>query len=342
MLTLFAAFMFLAFPTGHIRAYTCDSFRAEASGQPVSDISAIPSGVDVTFKFDLTDSQPAAYDPAGSFTAVFSSGPNIKDVKPVGGVISFTQNASSFEQGKTYTIRLDYKPPTGNLIPVCNKSFGISATESGNCSITINPVAPSVRDTITATVTLNKTGNYELVYDPTGGRARRSIQGLTQGINSNISITNYGLGNARLFVATNVLASHLCDRDFQVTENGGATLESQFTDLCSFVKDTTNKGLCDTCTKLPGIWTAIGCIPATPNGFVQRILPFAIGIGGGIAFLLMLFGGLQIMTSAGNPEKLNAGRELVTSAIVGLLLIIFSVFLLKLIGADILGIPGFS
>lgn len=92
----------------------------------------------------------------------------------------------------------------------------------------------------------------------------------------------------------------------------------------------------------PAVWTAIGCVPVTLDGFVGAILPFAIGIAGGIAFLLILFGALQIMTSAGNPEKLNAGRELVTSAIVGLLLIIFSVFILQLIGVQILRIPGFT
>ena len=67
-----------------------------------------------------------------------------------------------------------------------------------------------------------------------------------------------------------------------------------------------------------------------------------MGLAGGIAFLLILFGGFQILTSAGNPEKLNEGRELVSSAVAGLLLIIFSVFLLRLIGYDILRIPGFG
>ncbi len=76
--------------------------------------------------------------------------------------------------------------------------------------------------------------------------------------------------------------------------------------------------------------------------FVSKLVGITVGIAGGIAFLLILFGGFQILTSAGNPEQLNAGRELISSAVAGLLLIIFSIFLLRLIGYNILGIPGFG
>jgi len=65
-------------------------------------------------------------------------------------------------------------------------------------------------------------------------------------------------------------------------------------------------------------------------------------MGGGIALLMIIFGAFQMMTSAGNPEKLNEGKELVSAAVAGLMFIIFSVFLLKLIGQDILAIPGFG
>jgi hypothetical protein len=93
-------------------------------------------------------------------------------------------------------------------------------------------------------------------------------------------------------------------------------------------------------TELP---TAIGCINTSdPNLFISKILGLAVGIGGGIAFLLMLFGTFQIMASAGDPKGIQGGKETITSALTGLLLIIFSVFLLKLIGVDILGIPGLS
>ena len=89
-------------------------------------------------------------------------------------------------------------------------------------------------------------------------------------------------------------------------------------------------------------WTAIGCIAADPNDLLGGIIKLGMGVAGGIAFLLILFGGLQIMTSAGNPEQLNAGRELVSSAIIGLILIIFSIFILRFIGVNIIGIPGWD
>src|SRR3989344_4807986 len=84
--------------------------------------------------------------------------------------------------------------------------------------------------------------------------------------------------------------------------------------------------------------TALGCIPTTPRDLVQWVLKYAILMGGGIAFLLSVWGGATILLSAGNPEKINEGREIIVSAISGLLFIVFSVFLLRLIGVDILGI----
>lgn len=67
-----------------------------------------------------------------------------------------------------------------------------------------------------------------------------------------------------------------------------------------------------------------------------------MGIGGGIAFLLILYSGFMIMSATGNPERLKAGQELLTSAISGLILLIFSVFILKFIGIDILGLCKFG
>lgn len=92
--------------------------------------------------------------------------------------------------------------------------------------------------------------------------------------------------------------------------------------------------------------TAIGCVPILENdngvSFMAFILRWAIGIGGGIAFLLIVYAGFMIMTSSGNPERLKAGQELLNSAISGIILLIFSIFVLNVIGVKILQIPGFG
>lgn len=103
-----------------------------------------------------------------------------------------------------------------------------------------------------------------------------------------------------------------------------------------------NPANCSSCMDGGGVWTAIGCLDVSSGGFAKTLFGIGIGVGSMIAFILILFGALQMMTSAGNPEKLHAGKELVTAAITGLLFILFSVFLLRIIGVNIIGIPGFS
>jgi hypothetical protein len=113
--------------------------------------------------------------------------------------------------------------------------------------------------------------------------------------------------------------------------------------VCQYVNNDNDRNTCVDCVvNRNGTWTALGCIENDSSVLVSKLITLGIGIAGGIAFLLILFGGFQILISAGNPEKMNAGKEMVTSAITGLLLIIFSVFLLRLIGYDILHIPGFG
>lgn len=98
-----------------------------------------------------------------------------------------------------------------------------------------------------------------------------------------------------------------------------------------------------TCLGGNGIDTAIGCINfSNQTEIVGFFVKWSIGIGGGIAFLLIVYSGFMIMTSQGNPERLKAGQELLGAAISGLLLLIFAVFMLRIIGYNILNIPGFA
>jgi hypothetical protein len=92
----------------------------------------------------------------------------------------------------------------------------------------------------------------------------------------------------------------------------------------------------------PGINTALGCIPVRMTHFVGWLLPYLFGIAGGIAFLKMVSGFIAIATSDGDAKAVAAAQEEVTSAIIGLLVVIFALFILKLVAIDILKIPGLS
>lgn len=92
----------------------------------------------------------------------------------------------------------------------------------------------------------------------------------------------------------------------------------------------------------PWINTAIGCVPVKIGPLVTWLLPYLFGIAGGISFLLMVYGFILMSTSGGDPKAVAGAKETITSAITGLLVAIFSLFILRLIAIDILEIPGLS
>jgi len=103
----------------------------------------------------------------------------------------------------------------------------------------------------------------------------------------------------------------------------------------------TREYLCDPDDFSSGIETAIGCVVyENINAFIKFMLIWFIGISGGTAFMLMVYGGFLFITSAGNPEKVRVARTILVSALSGLLFLIFSVFILRVIGVQILNIPG--
>ena len=92
----------------------------------------------------------------------------------------------------------------------------------------------------------------------------------------------------------------------------------------------------------PRVNTALGCVPVDMNGFIGWLLPWFFGVAGGISFFLMVFGFIRITTSQGDPKAVQGGKETVTSAIMGLVVSIFSLFIIRLIMLDILKIPGIN
>ncbi len=164
---------------------------------------------------------------------------------------------------------------------------------------------------------------------------------------SNLTVTQekYGLCTIDLDNACTALGKK-CDAGRCVNTKSLSTLIREVGTCIPGDPDPLKKCTSGSATLCPGttdsVSTAIGCIPTNPVAFVNTILRFSIAIGGGIAFILMIFGAFQMITSAGNPEALQNGRSRLTDAVIGLLVLILSVLILQIIGVDILKLPGFG
>lgn len=116
-------------------------------------------------------------------------------------------------------------------------------------------------------------------------------------------------------------------------------------DLCGKCGDAIPKNYeqCKNCNAQPKhAWTQAGCVSTETGGFMQTVINFVLPIAAGLAFLAILWGGFMIVTSQGDMLRVASGRNIIIGAIVALLLVLFSTFLLRLVGFDILGLPGFG
>lgn len=164
-----------------------------------------------------------------------------------------------------------------------------------------------------------------------------------QKIKININLKSNGLGKNNLGTWT----VEICTKD-NVSEC--ANLDNILAKTILFVSDqaqeeapitpaaclTYKNGQCAT------VSTAIGEISTDPAIFVKYIFTVVLGLSGGIALILIIAAGYKLMMSQGNPEKVKGAGEQLTSAILGLLFIIFSFVILQVIGVDILRIPDFT
>jgi len=88
------------------------------------------------------------------------------------------------------------------------------------------------------------------------------------------------------------------------------------------------------------IQTDFGCWPNDLTGFVSQFYGTGIAFIGGLALIIIIWGGYTILTSQGDPNRLNAGRSYIYYAIAGLLLAIFGYVFFEFIGVNILHLPG--
>ncbi len=71
------------------------------------------------------------------------------------------------------------------------------------------------------------------------------------------------------------------------------------------------------------------------NQIVAWFYYFIIGIAGLSAFVMLVWGGVQYLTSAGNPTATSDAKDRIKSALLGLLLILTSWLILQVINPDL-------
>jgi len=169
----------------------------------------------------------------------------------------------------------------------------------------------------TATVSFDWVGTYNQANPATGRDCNISYQGVD--ILGSVTSSFYSVGGG-----------------------SGSPTPGTLAQACIYTTGQEQIDCLDCVNNQKGNWTVFGCLPSDPNGFAAFLLRFALGIGGGVAFLGSLLGSFYLLTSAGNPERINQGKKLLFYSITGLLVIVFAVFILQFLGLNLLGIPEFG
>lgn len=70
---------------------------------------------------------------------------------------------------------------------------------------------------------------------------------------------------------------------------------------------------------------------STPGGILSRVLEFAFPIAGLILFIMILWGGFEIIVQSAGKKSVEAGRQRITAAIIGFMLLFSSYWIIVLI-----------
>jgi hypothetical protein len=99
---------------------------------------------------------------------------------------------------------------------------------------------------------------------------------------------------------------------------------------------------CLSCALYGGYPSALGCMPMdkVERFLAEGVLGIGITFAGAFSVLCIIFGAIQFQLSGGESAKVQKAQKLITQCVVGLLIIIFSIFLLRFVGINLLRIYG--
>ena len=148
-----------------------------------------------------------------------------------------------------------------------------------------------------------------------------------------------GAKNNTMIISKSIPVGVLCSEE-QCNEDLDANSSYE---LCKQINTNTPQyQACTDCFAGNGVWTAVGCIPSDPQSVIKVVVTIGLGLGGGVVLIMILVGAAMLSVSQGDPNKTKEAQEMITSAIIGLVFVIFSVTILQFIGVSVLRIPGFG
>lgn len=81
--------------------------------------------------------------------------------------------------------------------------------------------------------------------------------------------------------------------------------------------------------------------PTSVGGLITKILPFIYDAVGILLLIYLILGGLQLMTSRGDPKAVAAAQAKITNALLGFVIVFISLIIVRVVG-QIFHINAFS
>jgi len=75
----------------------------------------------------------------------------------------------------------------------------------------------------------------------------------------------------------------------------------------------------------------------TLGGIIGNTLPYIFAAAGMALLIYLVLGGLQMMTSRGDPKAMQAAQAKITNALIGFIIVIFAFVIVRLFG-DLFGL----
>lgn len=144
-------------------------------------------------------------------------------------------------------------------------------------------------------------------------------------------------------VVTGATSTKLCNRYFAIANysrivDPGLNINDK-RKLTPEVKDHLRNELkaCLACVSSDGFYTSLGCIPFEANSLIKGLVLIGLFVSGILALFCIVISAIKIQLSRGESGKVSKAQENVKSCIFGLILIIFSAFIVNIFGSGILG-----